>query len=329
MDEKLFGKGGVKDRFDSRDFIYKDVAFALEPFDWTRGFDIEKKLGFSIPVKNQGQSFSCGGQAWSYLGQVLESLATFSFEERSAKFIYAQTFVPGGGSRGRDNCEIVTRQGWAKESVLASYEAKQPPSEVFMQKADDITPEVRNDANLAKSLSYYNVFSDMELIAHAIQNGNGCILGVTGENNGTWTSKFPVPPKANFWNHWVYAGKALVLNGKKYIGILNSWGDVGEKGWQYIGEEYIPYIWQGWALVYDAKIKHVFNTNLRWGMESPEVKFLQVRLQELGFFPQRVCTNFYGTITKEAVKKFQLSVGIIGDNGVHFGPRTREKLNGA
>lgn len=50
-----------------------------------------------------------------------------------------------------------------------------------------------------------------------------------------------------------------MIDGKKYIGFLNSWGDtVGEKGWQFIGEDYFnsqygffdnPYI-----MTYDPQI---------------------------------------------------------------------------
>ena len=100
--------GAFKSIEDNRDFEF--VGSASEPFDWNKGFDIEEELGFKIPVKSQGESKSCGGQAFSYYTQVLEALYSKTFEERSAKFLYSQVALPEGGSRGRDICKIIDRK---------------------------------------------------------------------------------------------------------------------------------------------------------------------------------------------------------------------------
>ena len=324
--ENKFGTGANIGREDLRDFEYKAGA---APFDWVKGFDIEAKLGFNLPVKDQNGSGSCGGQAFSYYGEVLEALATGTFEERSAKFIYSQSFTPPWGSSGRDNCKVVTKQGWAKESVLPSYENGQPPSEAFMQRSGDITQSVRDDAQKAKSLSYYAVDTDIETIAHAIESGKGIVLGITGENNGTWLSAFPKVAENESWRHWVYAGKAKIINGKKYIGFINSWGNIGEQGWQWIGEEWFNgrWVWNAWTLIYDAQIKQVFNLDMRFGDQNEEVKFLQVRLQDLNFFPKnQTCTGFYGNITKDAVRNYAMS-NMLSVTGKIVGPTIRGFLN--
>ena len=44
-----------------------------------------------------------------------------------------------------------------------------------------------------------------------------------------------------------------MVNGKKYIGVLNSWGDgCGNKGWQWISEEYFNTICNGYNAVWEA-----------------------------------------------------------------------------
>jgi len=261
--------GAIKSQPDERDYQWHRVA-GSSLFDWDKGFDIEheigKKLGtiFTTPDKDQNGSYGCGGNAWGYYGGAIESMVTGTFEERSAKFIYAQTFEPnGGGSDGRKNCELVTNQGWGLEKDTPSYENGNPPSEEFMRRIQDITKKARDNASYSKSLVYANVNPDIDIFANAIKANNGLVFGIDGEDNGTWRSEFPLPPKKTVWCHWLYAGKARMINGKKYIGFINSWGEnVGNKGWQWIGEDYFKsgHVWPGWTLPFNkanlvAKLK--------------------------------------------------------------------------
>lgn len=271
LKESELGKGGIKDKFDSRD--RKFLAMASSPFSWESGFDIETELSkilnissFKLPVKDQGSSFSCGGMAWSTYSSILEAVATGTFEERSAKYIYAQTFVPGGGSYGRDNSKVCKKQGVARESFLTSYENGQPPKEPFITRSQDITIDARNDAKNSKSLTYAILENpNIDMVAQAIRDNKGVVLGVTGENNGTWLSEFPQPPKGTAtWNHWIYAGKAKLINGQKHIGILNSWGkSAGNQGWQWISEKYFltkingsQAIYNSWTMIFDEAPAH-------------------------------------------------------------------------
>ncbi len=258
-----FNPGGEVDRVDNRDFQLTEIAGAIVvPFDWNKGVDIETELRtrlniptFKLPVKDQGDSFSCGGQSWASYAGVLEAFATGTFEERSAKFLYSQTYVPGGGSRGRDNADIFVTQGAARELVLTSYQSSMPPTEVFMEQSGDITDNVRIDAKLSKALAYAQTGTDINAVATAIRDNMGVVIGIDGENNGTWLSPFPKPPTTVQWRHWLYAGKAQVFGGKKYIGCLNSWGlDVGDRnnpGWQWLGEDYFAsHVWSGWTHIF-------------------------------------------------------------------------------
>lgn len=342
-----FNPGAFKDIEDNRDYQLDEVATAPLPFDWDTGFDIEDSLSialntpFRIPVKDQAQSSSCGGMAWAYLAAILESLKTGNFEDRSAKYVYAQTAVPGGGSRGRDNAEIFVNQGVSRESVLPSV----PATEANLTRSADITDPVRINAKLARSFVYAQTPININSVAMAIRDHGGVILGIDGSNNGTWASEFPLPPNSTEWRHWVYFGKAARVNGRKHIACLNSWGtDVGDRGWQWLSEEYFSegHVWSAWTHVLmppitppvETPTEHVFNENLAFGEASEEVKHLQTKLKKLGFFPSTINpTLFYGDITRRAVLNFQVThnVSPIADlvalNGKSFGPKTRAKIN--
>lgn len=317
-----FNPGGIKDTNDSRDYQWNEIALAPPIFDWNKGFDIETLVG-KLPVKDQGDSSSCGGQSFASYGNVLSELydGTGKLEDHSAKFIYAQAFAPGGGSAGRNCANIVINQGWARESVLSS----EPPTEANLTRINDITAKVRRDAMDDKAVSYAAVDPDIETVAQAIRNNSGCVIGISGSNNGSWSSPFPNPPKsgATIWRHWVYAGKAKIINGRKFVGILNSWGiEVGEFGWQWISEDYFSTtigtenaVWAAWTLVFNptphVNFKHTFNIDMGYGQTSEEVKALQIALQVEGSYPPGVpITGYYGDITKQAVSKFQYKYAV-------------------
>ena len=243
------GTGAIKDLPDPRDYKFSQIAGSLPPFDWDKGYDVEEAIGKKLTVKDQDGSGSCGGQAWSIYGEAIDP----DHEIKSAKFIYAQTFVPPAGSGGRENCNLVIEKGWGDEDKTPSYDNGQPPCEAFMERKEDITEEAMEHAMIDQALSFANVSINIDTIAQAIRENKGCIIGITGKNNGTWTSKFPIRPDVlnnETWNHWVFCGKAKLINGKKYIGFLNSWGkDVGEYGWQWISAEYLtsPFVWSAWT----------------------------------------------------------------------------------
>ncbi len=330
------GTGGIPDRVDLRDYQFKEIGFGTPPFDWSVGFNIENKVGVIKP-KDQGTSGSCGGQAWSTLAAVLEAIQTGTFEERSAKFIYSQVYVPGGGSTGRDCANIYVNDGAATELVLPSYQNGQPPSETFMERSGDITDGVRSNAKLDRSFSYSQVEpASLDSIAQSIRDNNGAIFLINGQNNGTWLSAFPKTPTAKGWAHWIYAGRAKLINGKKFIGCLNSWGNVGENGWQWLAEDYftsgnVLSCWTHTLATPQPPFTYKFYVNLAYGDNGTEVIALQKVLQTLGIFPSNVPpSGFYGGITATALLAFRVKYGVSSASdplGHSCGPLTRAKLN--
>lgn len=248
------GTGGIPSKYDIRDYWYSPIGRGA--IDWATGYDIEKIVG-TIPTKDQGKSYSCGGQAWAYYGAVLEKIATGDLEERSARWIYSHTHaIPGGGSSAYANNDFCIKTGWVREALVTSYEGKSAPSEAFITQSVPTTPDIISDTAYAKALSYLKVQPNIDLIAQAIQDNYGVILLVQGEDNGSWRSSFPKPPSVGVWAHWLYASKFKIINGKKYIGVKNSWGDkTGDKGWQWLGEDYFKsgFINEGWTMQWDYK----------------------------------------------------------------------------
>lgn len=265
--EGKFYAGAIKDTIDTRDYKWSDIAKAKasEDFDWEKGFDIEEEIGRKIlPVKQQSENWGCGGMAWSYWGEVNEFIKSGTYEERSAKFIYAQARATSGGSAGRDLCKVAKNKGFAKELLCSSYNADGTAlSEEDISDVSTISDEAYLDGlscQTLEALSYGNVSPDINEMAQAIRDNNGICIGVTGQNGKGWLTAFPQPPEKRSWGHWLYAGKAKLIDGKKYIGVLNSWGDdVGEEGWQWLGEDYFnaeitgsdsgKAVWYGWAMV--------------------------------------------------------------------------------
>lgn len=327
------GTGGKMDVYDSRDYQWRDLAGVSLPFDWDLGFNVEDKLVKKIPIKDQELSSACGGYAWAYYAEVLEALYTGTFEQRSPKFIYAQTHSETGGSAGRDNADVFKKQGVARESVLSS----EPPTEANLTKAEDITPLVREDAKLSISISYAQTGTDINTVAQALRDNNGVILGINGENNNTWTTAFPRPPKNIQWRHWVYASGARMVKGKKAIEIINSWGDkIGNDGHQFLSQDYFESrnVWSGWTHVLKTIKTPPFKIDMSYGQSSKEIQRLQIFLKRIGYFSvSQATTGYYGDVTRSSIFHFQIDhvpLSLYESTilqGKICGKKTRDKLN--
>lgn len=328
MTENKHGTGGIISPRNNMIASFGELVADSPIFDWNKGFDIRKKLGRDLSIKDQNGSGSCGGQASAYLTE-----AVLGSDEISARSIYNKCFVLGGGSSETGLLNTIINSGVDFEKITTSYENGLPPSEEFMQ-----TPD--GNPSFVKGLRPVYVDLDFNSIATAVLQNNGVVIGVSGQNNGTWTSAYPKPPSVpmhsnGLWNHWVYVGFAGIRNGKKVFGFKNSWGkDVGENGWQYIDESYLPYIWCAWSVVYrkDTKPRFSFVNQLSFGQSSSDVVKLQDILRYEGVF-NNVSTGYYGPLTASAVLAFQKKYNIapIPDleklAGRNVGPLTIKKLN--
>jgi hypothetical protein len=336
--------GGLPDIPDERDFRYEDVlGTGARSFDWKAGYDIEVAINSQLPVDDQNGSTSCGGQAFAKYDAVLEAATTWSFEKSSPLYIYNQTAVVINGvpqgSRLRDNADLVVKQGVALESLCPSYDHGKPPTDAFMLRKGAITTAAADSAKLRKGLSYAYVGVNIDLFAQAIRDNRGLVFLVAGQDNGTWYSPFPKPPQYRQWGHFMYAGRAKLIDGKKYIGALQSWGpNAGDNGWQWFGEEWFNGlgIESAVTIVFpDAPVpaKYTFTRDLTVGSTGIDVKYLQAYLNTHGF-PVALLgpgsagkeTTYFGSLTKTALAKFQAANGIKPSVG-YFGSITRAVVN--
>ena len=355
--------GAFPSKPDPRNYQFgsSEIAIAPAPFDWNIGYSVEKDISsvlgkpFRLTRKNQGQSGSCGGQGMSVYGQALAAYYKGDMSEKSAKFPYAQVYVPGGGSGFDTLASIYKKQGFGLESLTPSYQGGQAPSEAFMERIGDITAAARIAASKEQEMIAYAYLSPtIDAVAQAMAACKGISILLRGSNNGTWLSTDPVPPTpqemangpwspANprgTWAHYMFGIGALMRNGKKTIAVLQSCGpEVPNDSVQYVSEDYfnIPgAVFEAGVLIFNPKpvvlAKHTFNTDLTQGQSGPEITALQTVLAYDGCF-NLAPTGFYGTISAQAVLKFQLKYQVtdtatLNELGGHVvGPATRAKLN--
>ena len=332
-EEEHYSTGAIVDEPDARDFEWgREIGSVATPFDWNLGYDIESEIGkalgqdgFKLFVDDQNGSGSCGGQAIHKKGESVAAIHNKEYVRKSAKFPYAQVFVPPAGSAARPLFDIYHNQGMGNEADTPSYDNGNAPSEAFMERVSDISQVARDNAKKDRSSAYAQVSRDIDSVAQAIRDSQGVILGIYGSNNGTWRTKFPIrPATGDVWAHWVYAGKAVVINGKKYIGFINSWGSsTGEQGWQYISEDYLTAqfgIFAIWTFVYDTHpgTDALFTRTLRFKSVGDDVRHLQLLL---GINADGI----FGKNTLAAVKQFQSEHGLVSDGIV--GPKTQQALS--
>ena len=263
MEETNFGHGAIHTE-DPRDIKYEEHIGGFSPFDWATGFDVEKHLNFTLPIKNQWSSESCVGQGWSYKTAIANLAITGKYDEVSAKAIYSQIFLPGGGADIRQGGLLTTKFGELLESIVASHKADGSVDEPFMEDTSWITPQLITMAKNLQTQSVATVNStDMDTWACAIRDNNGIVAGVTGTNNGTWNSLEPTPPtdttpQNSLWGHCLYFGKAGVDSKGKYISTPNSWGSRGKDdlhpdGWQKLRQSWFDengkWLFNAWTLI--------------------------------------------------------------------------------
>lgn len=258
--EGKFGTGAVIEKQHRKDVLYTSVA-SVARVDWIRGYSVGVELGGFIPVKNQKNTLSCVGQSLAYYSWVL-SMADLVKRtgltltelrasqphltvEHSAKSIYSQIYIPYGGASLTRGAKTLIKWGILTEKVCPSQNGAEELTEAFMDDdtwKNDITSW---EAKKLREKGFAYIYPtapgrsvDMETVAHAIQNNWGCILIISGNNNGTWLTTEPKPPanESELWAHAIWCGGFGNDSKGRYIFTPNSWGDLG--GWQKIREDY-------------------------------------------------------------------------------------------
>lgn len=285
-----FGTGAVKDPTDERDFSYDDHVLGAAPLviDWVKGYDIREHLGLDIPFKNQWSSNSCVGQSWSYYLAILNAVETGMMKPGSAKAIYSQIFLNGGGAYIRDGGKLICEWGGLMESSVPSNNPDGHTDEDFMRDKSWKTPEMDNLAKILQGKDYkvINAIQNMDLFAQAILQNHGVVGGVNGSNNGTWTTERPKPPTgAAEWGHCLYFGSFGTDDYGKFIATPNSWGDLLSQtwypgspvghGWQKLYQDYFndggENVFNPWTYTDKPNLNTMTNVKVIKDADSPEM----------------------------------------------------------
>lgn len=238
--------GAIKDKIDERDYTFEALGSKpLTTEEWEQGYDVEKIIGYKIPVKNQHQSYSCVGQAYSYYVGVLNSLSQRRYKEVSAKSIYSLISLGfAQGAHLRDGAKTTKEVGAMWENLLKSYYENGISDETLMIDKSWFNDDIKEIMALLKTSEYYRVTDfSMDGFAKAIRDGYGMVSGLTGTNNGTWTSEEPQPPtmettQNKLWGHALYFTGFGIDEKGKYIEFINSWGNIGNNGKQKLRENW-------------------------------------------------------------------------------------------
>lgn len=235
--------------------------------DWNAGSQFRSKLT-NLPKKNQGQNYSCGGQAGSYFIQIQRIIQGINEGEISAKSIYDPISCPGGGTSISLLMQQIGSRGANLESSVPSYEhAGIPPgaplNEIMMTNKSSQAPELIKDALIRAGYTPYDIPDDIESVANAINSYGAVIWEITGQDGNTpnWRSPTPQPPSPTnpntYFYHFMCAYDFGVdTNGNKYIMALQSEGPVwGNNGIQNFYSNYFTgkYL-DAFTFVYDLNL---------------------------------------------------------------------------
>lgn len=238
IDISKFGQGGKIQKNQLWNYRLETIptAIVLPPI---------YNLLFKGKIKNQNGSGSCVSQATSYYAEMLNFVETGTWVELSPKFLYSQCHLVPMGSYTKDNMAIMCNEGIATEVDLPSYEPTitntfVPPSEMWMERKQDITPTASDNALTYITKSYVTWDNtNIDRYKQAILQGNGCVVITWGNNQCFQNAKILMPNTASqmVWQHGIYlCGWDDTIKCFKFI---NSWGqEWGENGYGYLPYDY-------------------------------------------------------------------------------------------
>lgn len=196
------------------------LARASSPFNWqadSASIDARlAKIG-PIKIKDQFQSFSCGGQAAAYwLGIVWAVRNNQPYKEISAKSLYAPIAYSGGGTTDGALQNQIMNVGALEEAILPSYRPDGSTDEIWMTDKSWMT-----EANMILEDKYddwvkVTVDNTQEAIAEAIRDNIAVIWHIESHFDGgapeLWLSNYPRYAGIADEGHFMCAHRAYLAN---------------------------------------------------------------------------------------------------------------------
>ncbi len=227
-------KGAVIQPPDPRDFSYLVVSSIL-PVDWSKPFANPEP-----PDSDQGQALRCVAESTSYFHWQLKN------HKFSPKDIYSQIYLPQGGAYLRDGPGTITTVG--QQTLLECGDPN--PNNEANNRIKCANPQQALDA--LEGLYYGINGKSIDIVALAIRDHKGCIIGVQGDNIGWQDLSNPVPPAPLHaeWGHALYLFGYHLHNGVKCVIAKSSWCNTGIKE-HHIKQDYFDSgnTFDGWVII--------------------------------------------------------------------------------
>lgn len=337
----------------NKDYKTEEILATATPLTWITWEEWKAKpenikILNEIEVNNQNVVGSCAAETGSLILAINNYLEDKKFIKTSARAIYARRInKPNRGMYLDDVAKIMTTHGTVPEVLFPSPHT----SEEAMSNLDDWFSLLTGIGQILKAKNYFLIgeTNNIDRFAQVLALNKPLFITVVfgdGEFGEIAPIIKPVVPK---YGHAITGlpNAYFTYQGKKAILIQNSWGaGVGYGGRQILTEDWFlnnRIVYGAWfedmnnlAIFNQTNQplpKYQWTRDLTVGSVGEDVRMLQIVLSmiqdENGFlFPlfTQNPTGYFGGITRQAIKRFQLKYGIEPAEG-YFGIKTREKLN--
>lgn len=228
MDITNFGKGAIK-----TPKIIRDQQFRLGAtpslIDWSIPFNVDS--GF-LKQRDQKSSNSCTAQATSYYCEALEKLDRSKDENYSARYVYSQSFLPGGGAYIWKAMSIPLKGSASALSVPDGDSLESTMTNASLNKNAIIEARADKYAVIPRS--------NIDQLAQIIKDYKGFVTGFNGWNGMFATDGTVIDWSKSDWGHAVYVCGYEMRNGKKCLKFKNSWtANWGSGGFGYFPEDFV------------------------------------------------------------------------------------------
>lgn len=325
--KQFFGTGVLEDdriiEEKQKDYQLEEVAM-VAPIEWKEKSQNEWKR---YPIFNQDGSLSCLSYAVAKCLSINNFIEEKEFIRLSARDIYTRRYnKPHGGMFCYDASEIARKYGATLENLMPS----EGMNEILMNNISDRTPSKEVIARIYKANSWIRLNNkDIDEIAGVLKQEKPVLLAFKWASYAEWDQPVPTIIGGELrYAHAITGIDYTLYQGKKAIIIEDSWGsNKGMNGQRIITEEWFKQR-STWASYFEdlnnfallnpikEKPKYQFTKILKLGMKDKDIFKLKECLgylqDETGIlFPYtESSTDYYGGITRQAVKRYQKMKGL-------------------
>lgn len=329
----------------AKDFKFEELVASAAPVNWVEKPASEWR---SFPIFDQDGSGSCVAQTLKKMLGVYVWLKTGFFVKLSASHIYQRRANRPADGMGADDAFKIVQQGTTLEDFAPSEKMNDAGMDAI--KVLPFMEEIGKVFKIGKPI--VGPTKDIEAIASIIQQTGKAVMVWFYFSNGLTPREWVDVPVIKYPNllltgpntarHSVAAVDFTLYKGKKALIIEDSWGlDKATNGKRVITEDFFKK--RNWYAAHFmnfafegtvSKPHYRFTKDLEFSPTpsfDPDVVALQDILKYETLFPSNVeSTGYFGSITRDAVGKFQEKYGLTSPGGGGYGrvgPLTRAKLN--